>query len=87
MGGGNFEFHDPRASSSTELNRQKPENVWSTEVSDVVKPSAKFSIVDLKDYDIANQTMQYFQVNHVNGKLKIKNAVGEKMLNKAQSIS
>ena len=56
-GGGYFEFSEPKASSSTEQSKHEPENVWGTEESDVVKPSADFPIVGLKDYGIAEKTI------------------------------
>ena len=70
-GGGYFEFNELRASSSTEQNENEPENVSSTEESEVVKPSATFPMVDL-DYDIAEKTIPYIQFNHVE-KPKTKN--------------
>ena len=51
----------------------------STEKSDVVKSSSNFSIVDL-DYDIAEKTRHYIQINHVIGKPKMKNAEAKENL-------
>ena len=48
-----------------EHSKHDHKNVLSTEESDVVKPSANFPIVDLKDDDIAKKTMHYIQVNQV----------------------
>ena len=39
QGAGYFQFYEPKASSSTEQNKNEPENV-STEESELVKPSA-----------------------------------------------
>ena len=45
-----FESNEPRTSTSTEMNRQKPaENVSSTEENEVVRPTANFSIVAVKN--------------------------------------
>ena len=81
-GGGVFEFNEPKASSGTEhnntntpeqnKNEPEPEPVSSTKKSEVAKPSSKFSIVDLKEYDVAEKTLQYFQVNLETKKLKMK---------------
>ena len=76
-GGGYFEFNEPKASSSTEQNKQEPENVSSTKENDVVKHPANFPIVDLREYHIAEKTVHYIQVNHVIEKPKMKNAETE----------
>ena len=59
-------------SSSTEQDKNEPENVSSSEESDEAKPSANFAIVALKDYYIAEKTSLHFQVNHVIEKPKTK---------------
>ena len=46
-----FKFKEPKTSSSMGQNKRKPENVASTDKSDVVKPSANFHIIYLKDYE------------------------------------
>ena len=55
----------------------------STEESDVVEPWAFFPILDLKDYDIAEKTIHYIQVNHIFGKPTLKNAEAKENLKKA----
>ena len=84
MGEGSFEFNEPRASSSTEQNINKPGIVSSTEECEVLRPSAIISIVGLKDYNIAKQTIHYIQVNHVIEKPKTKNTEAEENLKKAE---
>ena len=58
-GGGHFELAEPKACSSTEE-------------CEVAKSSSNFPIVDLKDYDIIEKTIQYIQVNHMIEKPKMK---------------
>ena len=58
-GGGHFELAEPKACSSTEE-------------CEVSKSSSNSPIVDLKDYDIIEKTIQYIQVNHVIEKPKMK---------------
>ena len=41
-------------------------------------------IVDLKDYDIAEKTIQYIQINHMIDKAKTGSAEDEKNLKKAK---
>ena len=77
------EFSEPKATSRTEQSNNEPENVSSTEESDVVKTSATVPIVDSKDYDIAKKTIHYNQLNHINEKPKIKNAQVNESLKKA----
>ena len=50
LGGGYFEFSEPRAHTSTENNKQNLQKVSITEVSEVVRPMAIFFIVGLKNY-------------------------------------
>ena len=84
MGGGYFEFNEPRASSSTEQNKIEPENVSSTEEEGVVKPSTNFPIVDLKDYDIAEKMIHYILVSHLFENPKTKNIEAEGNLKEAE---
>ena len=46
--------------------------------------TAGFPIVYLKDYDIAEKTIQFFHVNHMIEEPKIVNAEAEKNLRKAE---
>ena len=64
-GGGCFEINEPSAGTRTERKKQEPENVSSTAKCDVVRPTANFSIVELKKYDIADKTTHYVQLNHL----------------------
>ena len=85
-GGGYFEFNEPKASSGTEQkvinhaeeNKNKPEPVSSIEESDVAKSLSIFPIVDLEDFDITEKMVDFFQVNNVIEKLKMKKAEAEK---------
>ena len=84
-GGGYFEFNEPRASTSTERNRQEStENVSSTEESEVARPTGSFLMVDLKDYDIVEKTIHYIQVNHMIEKPKFGNTEAEENLQKVE---
>ena len=71
-GGEYFEFDEPKGRKRTERNKQEPKNVVSTAEGDVVRPASIFPTVDLKDYDVAEKTIQYIQVNHVIDKPKTK---------------
>ena len=64
--------------------KNKPETVSSTEESGVVKPSANFSIVDIKDYDITEKTTRFILVNHVFEKPRTKNGQSEERLKKPE---
>ena len=57
--GGYFDFKDPWISMSPERNKREPENVSSTEQSEVVRPTAHFFMVGLKDYDNAQKTLYF----------------------------
>ena len=46
--------------------------------------SANFLCLIVKNYDIAEKTIHYFQVNHVNEEPKLKKAEAEKSLRKAK---
>ena len=78
-GGGYFKFNEPKTSSGMEQNKNEPENVSTTEESDVVKPSTNFPIVDRKDYDIAESMILYTQVNHEIEKPKKRTSKPKKM--------
>ena len=56
----------------------------STEKIEVARPAASFFSVDLKDYDIAEKTVHYIQVNHKSEKPRISNADAEEQLKKAE---
>ena len=83
-GGAYFKLNGLRASSTTERNKQKPENVSSTEESDMVQPPANFPIVDSKDYDNAEKTIHDIQINHVIAKPKTKSDEADEILKKAE---
>ena len=51
-----------------------------------MKPKAKFPIVDLTDYDIAEKTIHYNKVNYVIGKPKLRIAEGKENLEKVEFI-
>ena len=57
----------------------------SIEESEVARPTARFPIVYLKDYDIANKSFPYMQLNHIIEKQLFVNAKAEKNLKKAES--
>ena len=57
-----------------------------TEESDMVEPSANFPIVDSRDYDVAEKTMYYFQVNHVIDRPKTQNAKSEENFKEVEVI-
>ena len=63
--------------------REEPERIHrkcveqSTEQSEVAGPIVCFFIVDLKDYDIAEETIQYIQVSYMIEKPGIVNAEAE----------
>ena len=78
-----IEFNEPKASSTRDQTNEL-ENVSNTEESDVVKPPAKFSILDLKDNDIAERTAYYFQLNHVIEKPIAKSTEAEEILSRAE---
>ena len=40
----------------------------------MVRPKASLPVVDLKNYEIAEKTIQFFQVSHMIGKPKFVNA-------------
>ena len=82
--GGYFEFNEQRASTSTQNSKHELENVSSTEESDVVRPTATFSIVYWKNFDVAEKMILYIQVNHVIKKRQIKDAKGDEKLKKAE---
>ena len=77
-GGVYFEFNERKPSSSTgnpikpEQNTIELETVCSTEERQVAEFSSIFSIVELKDYDVAEKTIHYTQINHVIDKPKTK---------------
>ena len=83
MGGGYFEFNEPRASTCTKKKKQESENVSSTKKSDVLRPTANLPFVDLKDYNITEKTIHYIKVYHVTEKPKTKNTRAEDKLRKA----
>ena len=84
-GVGYFELNELTTSTSTERNRQETsEIVASTEESEVERPTTSFSMVDLKDYDIAEKTIHYIQVNHTIKVPKIVNAEANENLKKAK---
>ena len=56
----------------------------SSKESEVARPTASFHIVDLKDYDIAEKTIYYIQVNHIFEKPKNVNAQAEQNLRKPE---
>ena len=56
----------------------------STEESEVARPTGSFRILDLKDYDIAEETINYIHVNHMIKKPKIVYAEAEENLSKAE---
>ena len=86
-GGGYFEINEPRASTSTENYQQEStENVSSTEQSETARLTACFPIVDVKDYDIAEKTFHYIQVNHMIEKPKIVSAETEENFMRAKLI-
>ena len=82
-GWGLSEFIKPRASTRTERNKQKPKIVSSAKKNEVVRRTPHFSIADSKDYDIAERTKYYIQVNHMKEKPKSTNAEAEWDLKKA----
>ena len=61
-------------SSTTEPRKNDPEHVSSTEECEMTILSSNSPIVDLKDYDISEKTIQYIQVNHVIETPKMRNA-------------
>ena len=80
-------FNEPRTNTSTNAERISPEptkNVSSTEESGVARPTARFHIVYLKDYDISNKTFHYNQLNHIIEEPIIVNAKADKNLKKAE---
>ena len=92
-GGRNYiEFNESKARSSTEQkitntseqNKNEPEPISNTEESEVAKSSSNFPIVELKDYDIAEKTIQSIQINHVIEKLKMKSTEAHENLKKAE---
>ena len=73
-GGASLEFNEARASTSTESNRKESSQiVSSTEESEVARPAATLLIVDLKNYDIAEKTIQYIQLKRMIKKPKTVN--------------
>ena len=86
--GGYFEFKETKPASTKgkpstrEQNTIEPKPVSSTEENELMKSSSNFPIVDLKDYDIAEKTIHYIQINHVIDKPKTKCAEAEENLKK-----
>ena len=64
--------------------KNPPKNVSSTGENEVARQADSFLIVDLKENDIAEETMQYTQVNHMIEKLQTVNAQAEEHPKKAE---
>ena len=89
-GGGYFEFNELKPSSSkgkpntSEQYTTEPEPISSTEENEVAKSSSDIPIADLKDYDIAEKTIHYIQINHVIDIPKTKSAEAAENFKKAE---
>ena len=84
-----FEFNEPKPSSTKEQQNtpeqtaNEPEPISSNEEGEVAKTS-NFLIVVLEDYDIANKTLHFIQINHVIKKLNTKSTEAEEKLKKSE---
>ena len=84
-GGGYLEFNKTKATTGTERHKQETEYVSSTKESEVVPPTVKnFLSLTCRDYDIVENTMHYFQVNHIYEKSKNKIAPPDKNRNRTE---
>ena len=86
-GGECFEFNEPKASKRTERNKQELKNVSTTAETDVVRPTAIFLIVEMRDYEVAEMTKHYNQVNHVMDKPKAERSKQKKTSRRPNSTS